>query len=82
MFFELKIAIEHEILIGCFIIGISMKEKARQYKPSTVRRLDTLSGNQCAAPGCTRSLIAKDGETILSKICHIEAASENRRCRK
>lgn len=54
-----------------------MKEKSRQYKPSTVRRLDTLSGNQCAAPDCTRSLIAKDGETIISKICHIEAANKN-----
>jgi len=54
-----------------------MKEKARQYKPSTVRRLDTLSGNQCAAPDCTRPLIARDGETIVSKICHIEAANEN-----
>ncbi len=53
-----------------------MKEKSRQYKPSTVRRLDTLSGNQCAAPDCTRSLIAKDGETIISKICHIEAANK------
>ncbi len=54
-----------------------MQEKSRQYKPSTIRRLDTLSGNQCAAPDCTRSLIAKDSETIISKICHIEAANEN-----
>ncbi len=49
--------------------------KARQYKPSTIRRLDTLSGNQCAAPTCERLLIAKDGQSIISKICHIEAAS-------
>lgn len=49
--------------------------KARQYKPSTVRRLDTLSGNQCAAPTCDKPLIAKDGKSIISKICHIEAAS-------
>lgn len=54
-----------------------MTNKARQYKPSTVRRLDTLSGNQCAAPDCTRALIARDNESITSKICHIEAASEN-----
>lgn len=54
-----------------------MGEKARQYKPSTVRRLDTLSRNECAAPDCDRKLIARDGETIVSKICHIEAASEN-----
>ena len=54
-----------------------MGDKARQYKPSTVRRLDTLSRNECADPDCERKLIAKDGETIVSKICHIEAASEN-----
>ena len=54
-----------------------MGDKARQYKPSTVRRLDTLSCNQCANPECNRKLIAKDGETIVSKICHIEAASQN-----
>lgn len=54
-----------------------MTEKARQYKPSTIRRLDTLSGNKCAAPNCSNKLIATDGQTIISKICHIEAASEN-----
>ena len=54
-----------------------MVDKARQYKPSTVRRLDTLSGNKCAAPDCTRNLIARDHETIISKICHIEAANKN-----
>jgi 5-methylcytosine-specific restriction endonuclease McrA len=54
-----------------------MGDKARQYKRSTVRRLDTLSCNQCANPDCNRKLIAKDGETIVSKICHIEAASQN-----
>ncbi|MCX5693884.1 MAG: hypothetical protein NT014_01925 [Candidatus Omnitrophica bacterium] len=53
-----------------------MVEKARQCTPTTVKRLHTLSGNQCAAPDCTRPLIAKDGETIISKIAHIEAASE------
>ena len=52
-----------------------MSDKARQYNPSTVRRLDTLSGDECSAPDCTRKLIARDGETIISKICHIEAAS-------
>jgi len=34
-----------------------------------------LSGNKCAAPNCHRKLIASDGETVVSKICHIEAAS-------
>ncbi|MDD5259485.1 MAG: hypothetical protein PHD29_05915 [bacterium] len=53
-----------------------MGKKAREYTRRTLRRLDTLHGNQCAEPDCTRPLIAKDGETIISKICHIEAASE------
>ena len=52
------------------------KDKARQYKPSTVRRLDTLSGNECAHPNCTKKLIAEDGISIISKICHIAAASK------
>lgn len=52
-----------------------MPNKARQYKSTTIRRLDTLSGNQCASPDCNCKLIAKDGETIISKICHIEAAN-------
>ena len=54
-----------------------MCKKARQYKPSTIRRLDTLSGNRCYAPNCNKKLIAEDGKTIVSKICHIEAASKN-----
>lgn len=53
-----------------------LKDKARQYKPSTVRRLDTLSGNECAHPNCTKKLIAEDGISIISKICHIAAASK------
>lgn len=52
------------------------KDKARQYKPSTVRRLDTLSGNECAHPDCSKKLIAEDGISIISKICHIAAASK------
>lgn len=53
-----------------------MTEKARRYRPSHVRRLDTLSRNECAAPDCGKALIAHDGETVVSKICHIEAASK------
>ncbi|MDM1380882.1 ABC-three component system protein [Myroides marinus] len=52
------------------------KDKARQYKPSTIRRLDILSGNECAYPTCQKKLIAEDGISIISKICHIAAASE------
>lgn len=54
-----------------------MTSLARKYKPSTIKRLHTLSGNQCAAPDCIKALVARDGETVVSKICHIEAASEN-----
>jgi len=53
-----------------------LKDKARKYKPSTVRRLDTLSGNECAHPDCSKKLIAEDGISIISKICHIAAASK------
>ncbi|MBI3232719.1 MAG: hypothetical protein HYZ42_01525 [Bacteroidetes bacterium] len=53
------------------------KEKARQYKHTTIRRLDKLSGNECADPTCIKKLIAEDGQSIISKICHIEAASKN-----
>jgi hypothetical protein len=53
------------------------KEKARQYKPTTIRRLDKLSGNECAEPTCVKKLIAEDRQSIISKICHIEAASKN-----
>lgn len=52
------------------------KDKSRQYKRSTVRRLDTLSGNECGHPNCKKKLIAEDGISIISKICHISAASK------
>lgn len=40
---------------------------------STIRRLFALSGNECAFPGCTHSLINKDG-VYIAQVCHIEAA--------
>lgn len=46
----------------------------RNYKPSTVRRLDVLSAGKCSSPTCDKPLLARDGKTIISKICHIEAA--------
>jgi len=49
----------------------------RDYKMTTIKRLSTLSGNQCAAPDCTHPLIARDNETIISKICHIVPASDD-----
>jgi len=48
----------------------------RDYTRTTLRRLDSLAGNQCSAPDCTKPLMAKDGISIISKICHIEAASK------
>lgn len=53
-----------------------MGKDARKYTRVTIRRLDTLSGNQCASPCCEKRLIARDEISIISKICHIEAASE------
>lgn len=53
-----------------------MGKKAREYTRTTLRRLDTLSGNECAAPECDNQFIAKDKKSIISKICHIEAASD------
>ncbi len=50
--------------------------KARNYKRTTIRRLDMSSGLECAAPDCKNLLIAKDEKSIISKICHIEAANE------
>ncbi len=53
------------------------KDKARDYTRVTIRRLDILSGNECAHPDCTKKFIAEDGISIVSKICHIAAASED-----
>lgn len=54
-----------------------MGDLARQYTPSTLKRLFALSGNECAEPNCKRKLVAKDGISIIAKICHIEAASDD-----
>jgi DNA-directed RNA polymerase beta' subunit len=56
---------------------VATKDKARQYTPTTVRRLDTLSRNNCYEPNCNKQLVGSDGKTIISKICHIKAASQN-----
>ena len=50
--------------------------QARQVTPATFQRLCMLSGNECAMPNCQKKLIAEDGITKISKVCHIEAASE------
>lgn len=54
-----------------------MRNKAREYTTSTIKRLFLLSCNQCAAPDCHNSLEARDEKTIIAKICHIEAASSD-----
>ncbi|WP_408043400.1 nSTAND3 domain-containing NTPase [Tenacibaculum litopenaei] len=48
----------------------------RQYRQSDVKRLFAFSNNQCSKPDCTNRLIAEDGNTIIGKICHIEAAKK------
>lgn len=54
-----------------------MGNKARDYTLPTLKRLFGLSGNQCASPDCGKRLIARDEISIISKICHIEAASKD-----
>jgi len=55
---------------------MAKKNKARDIKPSHLKRLSILSGNQCAHPECARPLIAEDGITIIGKACHIHSASK------
>ncbi|WP_420573503.1 NACHT domain-containing protein [Kordia sp.] len=50
---------------------------ARNYLVSDIKKLFALTGNQCSAPNCNRPIIAEDGNTVVGKICHIEAASPN-----
>ncbi|WP_050767243.1 HNH endonuclease [Bacillus sp. NRRL B-14911] len=45
-----------------------------QPKPSTVKRLFSVSGNQCAFPKCEIKLV--QGEKVVGKICHIKARSD------
>jgi hypothetical protein len=42
-------------------------------KPSVVKRLFALSGNECAYPNCKENLVNAKG-TVIGEICHIEAA--------
>ncbi len=42
---------------------------------ATIKRLFAMSGNRCAFPKCTSSLI--DGKKVVGKICHIKARTEN-----
>ncbi|WP_430408452.1 NACHT domain-containing protein [Kordia sp.] len=49
----------------------------RAYLVSDIKKLFSLTGNQCSAPNCKRSVVGEDGNTLVGKICHIEAASPN-----
>ncbi|OHU84917.1 MULTISPECIES: hypothetical protein [Pseudoalteromonas] len=49
--------------------------KARVYKPSHLKMLFARSGNQCAMPECKNNLINEHNDTVVGKICHIEAAN-------
>ncbi|MBX2948108.1 MAG: hypothetical protein KF704_02425 [Crocinitomicaceae bacterium] len=44
-------------------------------KPSVVKRLFALSGNQCAFTGCQEHIVDEYG-TVIGEICHIEAAEK------
>lgn len=44
-------------------------------KVETIRSLFAKSGNQCAFPGCTSTLIDEDND-FISQVCHISAASK------
>lgn len=44
----------------------------------TVKKLFSLSGNQCAFPGCAVGLVNERG-TLVAQVCHIEAADGGQR---
>ncbi|MBO2591754.1 hypothetical protein [Shewanella algae] len=53
------------------------KEKKRLApKPSTLRQIHVLSGNQCAKPGCDTVLVNSNG-TFVASVCHIYAAEDD-----
>lgn len=56
------------------------KAPKRTYSPQTIKILFALSGNRCAAPGCTAPIIkgaTKDSDAIVvGQICHIYALSD------
>lgn len=49
--------------------------KRLSIKSATLRELYLKSGNQCAFPGCSRSMVDENGN-FVGQICHIEAAQE------
>ncbi|WP_323941623.1 hypothetical protein [Aeromonas caviae] len=59
------------LLIG----GVYSMEIPKRLQPTTdtLRRLYSLSGNQCAFPGCNRAMFNSEGN-FIGQICHIESA--------
>jgi hypothetical protein len=53
-----------------------LRSKARDYSQQTLKKLFALSGNQCAFPGCTHTLVNQENAKD-SNICHIEAAKKD-----
>jgi hypothetical protein len=49
---------------------------ARNYKPSTIKRLFALSGNQCAFYNCNQKIVRQDATNLMTQICHIEGADK------
>jgi hypothetical protein len=41
---------------------------------STIKKLFSLSGNQCAFPGCTSPIYDTQNEVLLGEVCHIHSA--------
>ena len=48
---------------------------SRNYKIKDIKKLFSLSGNQCAEPNCKNRIIGEDGTTVVGEICHITAAN-------
>jgi hypothetical protein len=59
----------------------SRRGAARVYSQATIKVLFTLSGNQCAFPGCTNEIVAAETQwsdaAVVGHICHIYAAADN-----
>jgi len=49
---------------------------SRNYSQLTIKRLYSLSGNQCAFPSCSSTFTSPENDTNLSNICHIAGAEK------
>lgn len=53
-----------------------MGKGPRNYSQLTIKRLYSLSGNQCAFPNCQETFTNPDSDSNLSNICHIAGAEK------